>query len=273
MKNIITLMLLLPICSALSGKESSTYANATLDSSNNDRSYIHTQTMLSSKGDSMLQELQYFDGLGMPIQTVLQGISPTKGDLVSTSTYDSMGRISQQWLPLHVQGNNGAFLSNPFNSTVQQYADDAPYEYIEYDHLPESRIILQQGAGEAWIKNSIHTQYITNDTIKELSCISYLINDEGTLIEDGVYEPGELRVIQTTDEDGKSIYTFMDKAGRTILSREMDENKQHDTYHVYDIKGNLCFVLTPMYQENKDLNLYSYQYGYDNQNRCIMKKN
>lgn len=272
MKNIIALMLLLPICSALTGKESSPYATVALDSSNIDRSYIHTQTMLSSKGDSMLQEFQYFDGLGKPAQTVLQSISPAKGDLVSTSTYDSMGRISQQWLPLHVQGNKGGFLSDPFNTTVKQYADNAPYQYIEYDHLPESRIVLQQGAGEAWKKNSVHTQYLMNDTIRPLNCIRYQINNEGTLCEDGIHEPGELRVIQTTDEDGKSIYTFKDKVNRTILSREMDANNQHDTYHVYDIRGNLRFVLTPMYQESKDLNLYSYQYDYDNQNRCIKKK-
>lgn len=53
----------------------------------------------------------------------------------------------------------------------------------------------------------------------------------------------------------------------------MDGSKQYDTYYVYDIKGNLCYVLPPMYQESHDLSLYAYQYSYDNRNHCIMKKN
>lgn len=272
MKNIFALMLLLPICSALSGKENLPFTTTNVDSLNINRSFIHTQTMLSPNADSMLQEFQYFDGLGKPVQTVSQGISPAKGDLVSTSTYDSMGRISKQWLPLHVLGNNGAFLSDPFNSTVKQYADNAPYQYTEYDHLPESRIILQQDAGEAWKKNPVLIHYLTNESNTVLNCIRYQVNDKGTLYEDGVYDPGELRVIQSTDEDGKSSYTFTDKEDRTVLIREMDGTKQHDTHYVYDIKGNLCYVLSPMYQESQDLSLYAYQYSYDNKNRCIMKK-
>lgn len=272
MKNIFALMLLLPICSALSGNENLPFTTTNADSLNVNRSFVHTQTMLSPNADSMLQEFQYFDGLGKPIQTVSQGISPTKGDLISTSAYDSMGRISKKWLPLHAQGNNGAFLSDPFNSTVKQYADNVPYQYTEYDHFPESRIILQQDVGEAWKRNPVHTQYLANDTTSALNCIRYQINDEGTLSEESVYDPGELRVIQTTDEDGKSLYTFIDKEDRTILNREMDGSKQYDTYYVYDIKGNLCYVLPPMYQESHDLSLYAYQYSYDNRNHCIMKK-
>lgn len=102
------------------GNENLPFTTTNADSLNVNRSFVHTQAMLSPNADSMLQEFQYFDGLGKPIQTVSQGISPTKGDLISTSAYDSMGRISKKWLPLHAQGNNGAFLSDPFNSTVKR---------------------------------------------------------------------------------------------------------------------------------------------------------
>ena len=78
MKNIFALMLLLPICSALSGNENLPFTTTNADSLNINRSFVHTQTMLSPNADSMLQEFQYFDGLGKPIQTVSQGISPTK---------------------------------------------------------------------------------------------------------------------------------------------------------------------------------------------------
>ena len=47
MKNIFALMLLLPICSALSGKENLPFTTTNVDSLNINRSFIHTQTMLS----------------------------------------------------------------------------------------------------------------------------------------------------------------------------------------------------------------------------------
>ena len=48
--------------------------------------------------------------------------------------------------------------------------------------------------------------------------------------------------------------------------------EQLDTYFVYDVKGNLCFVLQPMYQTTANLGLYAFQYKYDERNRCIWKK-
>ena len=48
--------------------------------------------------------------------------------------------------------------------------------------------------------------------------------------------------------------------------------QQLDTYYVYDAKGNLCFVLQPMYQTTANLNLYAFQYRYDNRNHYIWKK-
>ena len=56
-----------------------------------------------------------------------------------------------------------------------------------------------------------------------------------------------------------------------ILTRQISNSIPHDTYYVYDIFGNLCFVLPPAYQDNPDLSLYAYQYKYDNRNRCVMK--
>lgn len=74
---------------------------------------------------------------------------------------------------------------------------------------------------------------------------------------------GQLSVIKASDEDGNTSYSFTDKLGHTLLTRQMKEDDTYDTYYVYDDFGNLCFVLQPMYQENTDLNLYAFQYKYD----------
>ena len=67
-------------------------------------------------------------------------------------------------------------------------------------------------------------------------------------------------------------YTFTDKMGHVVLSRQMKGSETHDTYYVYDDKSNLCFVLQPMYQSLANLDLYAFQYKYDGRNRCIWKK-
>ncbi|WP_217928784.1 DUF6443 domain-containing protein [Bacteroides caecimuris] len=271
MKKIFAFILLSSICIVLSGSEHFSAATTMeRDSASFNRSFIHKQTMLSDKGDSMLEEYRYFDGLGKPVQTVWHEISPAKGDLISTFTYDSIGRLSQQWLPLHVVGNNGASVIDPFNAIVKQYADKIPYQHFGYDYSPQSRVVLRQDAGKDWENNPVRMQYFTNDTTTAaLTCTCYQVNDAGDLYDAGVYEPGELWVAQVTDEDGKVSYTFVDKENRTVLTRNADKAEWHDTYYVYDIKGNLRYVLTPMYQEHQDLKRYAYQYGYDSRNRHI----
>ena len=78
--------------------------------------------------------------------------------------------------------------------------------------------------------------------------------------------------MKTTDEDGNASYIFTDKLGHTVLTRQMNGTEQLDTYFAYDAKGNLCFVLQPMYQTTANLSLYAFQYKYDNRNLCIWKK-
>ena len=88
----------------------------------------------------------------------------------------------------------------------------------------------------------------------------------------GYYTSGSLYVVKTTDEDGNISYTFTDKQERTVLTRQMNGTEQLDTYFVYDVKGNLCFVLQPEYQDSAFLDKFAFQYKYDNRNRCIWKK-
>ena len=83
---------------------------------------------------------------------------------------------------------------------------------------------------------------------------------------------GQLSVIKTTDEDLNVSYTFTDEMGHVVLTRQMKGSETHDTYYVYDDKGNLCFVLQPMYQSSTNLDQYAFQYKYDGRNRCIWKK-
>ncbi len=105
-----------------------------------------------------------------------------------------------------------------------------------------------------------------------LSCKYYKVNSSGNLEIEGNYRPASLYVTMQTDEDGNVSYVFTDMRGKQILTRQLSDNISHDTYYIYDDLDNLRFVLSPMYQQKADIDLYAYQYRYDDRGRCIWKK-
>lgn len=86
------------------------------------------------------------------------------------------------------------------------------------------------------------------------------------------YAAGQLYVTKSTDEDNNVGYTFTDKSGHTILTRQISGSQILDTYYVYDGLDNLRYVLQPMYQTNANLNMYAFQYKYMGRQLCIEKK-
>ena len=102
-----------------------------------------------------------------------------------------------------------------------------------------------------------------------LSCKYYKVNSSGNLEIEGNYRPASLYVTMQTDEDGNVSYVFTDMRGKQILTRQLSDNISHDTYYIYDDLDNLRFVLSPMYQQKADIDLYAYQYRYDDRGRCI----
>ena len=121
--------------------------------------------------------------------------------------------------------------------------------------------------------HSVNTDYLGNSTANaQLNCINYSVSSAGALTSNGGCASGQLSVVKTTDEDLNASYTFTDKMGHVVLTRQMKGSETHDTYYVYDDKSNLCFVLQPMYQSSANLDQYAFQYKYDGRNRCIWKK-
>ncbi|MDR1717130.1 MAG: DUF6443 domain-containing protein, partial [Prevotella sp.] len=58
------------------------YAGAVSSVSSN-QNYIQTKTYTASDASRYMETIQYFDGLGRPMQTVQRGITPDGKDLVS----------------------------------------------------------------------------------------------------------------------------------------------------------------------------------------------
>ncbi|MFQ9317668.1 DUF6443 domain-containing protein [Dysgonomonas mossii] len=256
------------------------------------QNYIQTKTYTTDDGSRYMEAIQYFDGLGRPVQTVQRAITPLAADLVTYQEYDSFGREDRSWLPAVAAGNNGAYmpLANYKTSAMATYrsttyntaSDSVAYSRPVYEASPLNRVLEQYAPGADWHKNGkgVKTDYKTNIAGNAtLNCILYIAggtNQSPTLTKNGNYATGQLYVTEVKDEDGHASYEFKDKLGQIVLTRQMEGSTAHDTYYVYNDFGNLCFVLPPRINDEgitqAKLDQLGYQYKYDDRNRCIWKR-
>ncbi|MDR1054413.1 MAG: DUF6443 domain-containing protein, partial [Prevotellaceae bacterium] len=261
-------------------------ANLQAQLTNNELSYIRSRTISSADSSQYLDRIDYFDGLGRPVQSVRKAFSPAGKDLVNLLEYDMAGREVQNWLSAESSLATGASLApDVFKAKAQTaYGDAKPYGYTLYEPSPLNRPLAQFGPGADWHNNgkAVKTAYGTNTSTAELSCAYYTVGNN-TLVKSGDYAPNQLFVTKTTDEDGAAAYEFKNKQEQLLLSRRINGAAMHDTYYVYDDYGNLAYALTPeaasLLAENgawADGNTVmanlAYLYKYDHRNRCIAKK-
>lgn len=231
-----------------------------------------------------VHNIHYFDHLGRPVQEISYKFSPKKQDIVIHHEYDGLGRDSKQWLPVACTNKEaGAFAEQEVVSADARilYADDSAFSYSVYEDSPLNRVIESYGPGQAW-QSSGHSNKNNYRINNVEDCCLFLgvggTRDNPQLLQHGHYLAYELDVIETRDEDGHIKYSFMDKEGQLILSRNVADKDTLDTYYVYDDFGCLCFVLPPKAVDNlvemsQDiLDKYAYQYRYDYRHRCISKK-
>jgi len=258
-----------------------------------DQNSIRTRTYTNNTGSAYIEHIQYFDGLGRPIQTVQVGITPSKKNLVTIQQYDGFDRASRLWQPAVMDNNNaGTYTASAtvIEKAKQTYDNDLkPYSFPAYEYSPLNRITEQYGSGDDWHKNrkGVKTEYLTNiGTTGALSCVLFSVSGTGVstkVVRNNFYGDAQLFVTKTTDEDGNISYQFKDKLGQTALTRQILNGTNVDTYYVYDDFGNLCFVLPPLAADgltngtwdeanSSPVKLYAYIYRYDGRNRCIQKK-
>lgn len=241
--------------------------------------YIRTRKMLNDTGNSYVDDIAYYDGLGRPFQTVRKAVKNgnfVNENLATLQEYDATGREGNSWLPISI-GSSVYLAPAAFKSSAPgKYGNDnRPYSQPKYEASPLNRMLQQYGPGAAWYSagRPVKTEYLANTATSPLDCRHYTVSNPYVLDNgNSYYAAGQLSVVKTTDEDLNVEYSFTDKLGRLVLTRRMKGSEAHDTYYVYNETGNLCFVLQPMYQSSTSLDLYAFQYKYDSRNRCVYKK-
>ncbi|WP_313375702.1 DUF6443 domain-containing protein, partial [Chishuiella sp.] len=251
--------------------------------------YIRTLECLKEDCSKKKEAVVYFDGLGREKQALQVAASPTGKTIVTPFEYDGFGRQAKEFLPFPIASSDNKISSvtdgSSFYSTLT--GDTTPYSEKTFEDSPLNRVLFQAAPGETWKKGADHEigfSYETNTNGEVLRFdVSLDTNYVPTLVENGNYSTGTLYKTVTTDENKQAIQEFKDKEGRVILKRinilkkgELNSSGNHDTYYVYDIYGNLTYVLPPKLIEVKDyknnLDELGYQYQYDEKNRLVEKQ-
>ena len=237
----------------------------------NTRSYVKTSVYVRENTNEGLDNVQYVDGLGRPVQNVQFHVTPNKKNLADRIEYDVMGRKSKIWLPIPTTADyvETADMGNKDG----YYWDTAPFELRAYEPWQKGRRTKSIGPGRAWAEHPSISSFHTNKSSGVLACKKYTVDEAtGTLKEEGLFPSNQLLVQKLTDEDRNEKYVFADAEGRQLLVRRVDGNTYSDVYFVHDLRGNIRYVLQPMYQKQPSIDKFAFRYLYDETNRCIEKQ-
>ncbi|WP_281925867.1 DUF6443 domain-containing protein, partial [Flavobacterium collinsii] len=251
----------------------------------------------------MSQNVTYFDGLGRPIQTIAIGQGGAGQDIITPMEYDAFGRQVKEYLPYpavngsnsypRIDSNTAIGIAKGIYSAAKYDNTPNPFSEKVFEPSPLNRVLKQAAPGASWEMgkgNEIKVDYQTNttaDAVKQYKASTTWEAGLGLydirLTELGIYAEGRLYKTVTYDENSGanpsesagSTVEFKNKEGQVILKRTYNSRDPHDTYYVYDIYGNLTYVLPPKVTgviNDEVLNGLCYQYKYDQRNRLVEKK-
>ncbi|HTN35714.1 MAG TPA: DUF6443 domain-containing protein, partial [Arachidicoccus sp.] len=196
--------------------------------------------------------VEYFDGLGRPLQTVVkQGslvtATLTSADLVSMPLYDGFGRDTGTLLPYPSSTTaNGSFRAdaqsvqpawyNSSNSSSpvagQLESGFNAHSLTFYENSPLNRVLETYAPGGSWVGSSkqplennrhgIKQKYLIN-TVKdsvEMFDVSFpVLGSFGNYTNAGRYEASQLYKNVSVDETGKQVIEFKNQLGQVILKK------------------------------------------------------
>ncbi|TRX62666.1 hypothetical protein FNH22_00805 [Fulvivirga sp. M361] len=225
------------------------------------------------------RKIDYFDGLGRPIQTIMWRASPDGKSIIQPIDYDEFGRVEYNYLP-YVNGTTGLYENtfkgvrdleyesspqfNFYNETEGIASDEAPYSQNIFEPSHLDRTFKQGAPGSAWqpipdqtvtTDKVIHYSYEVNTEADKIFLFGIILATDDLILDDDYFSDGELTKTVTTNEEGHAVVEFVDKLGKTVLKRVQvavnpnmatyTSGEWADTYYVYDDFGDLRYVLPP----------------------------
>ncbi len=234
---------------------------------------IVSRTVLSSDGTWKLVRRVYDNGLGDVVQETESCQGSALPDIVVRHEYDKRRRRTRSWLPVASPSNGGGYVSGATVASLaaSQYSDTAPFTRTEYDGFLTSQPSALHKAGAQWQGNGKKTSVTYSEYVGAGMYTDF--------IEDGciyIFPDVKYLCTRTVDEDGCQRAEYTDVSGRLAIS----ETSEGRTYYIYDVKGDVKFVIPPALSgyvlnsaygvlEDTDamIGKHVYVYRYDSQGR------
>ena len=131
------------------------------------QNYVMKRTMLNTEDSSYIENIQYYDGLGRPFQSVERAakLGTQTGSILATlQEYDTMGRESNAWLPISITGSYVAPSTFKSNAPGNYGSDARPYSQSVYESSPLDRLTESYRPGNAWSNKPAKVEYAVNTT-------------------------------------------------------------------------------------------------------------
>ncbi|WP_345199952.1 RHS repeat domain-containing protein [Chryseobacterium ginsengisoli] len=247
-----------------------------------DHNFVYAKSCLDADCVKKAEAVQYYDGLGRPVQSVAIKATPLKRDVVTPFEYNAVGKLVKDYLPVPQSGtSNGAFYASPFDGVSVAYGSEKIYSEKIYDQVYTNRVKQVVPVGNAWTQKPVNLGYETNigGEVKK-----YIITTDWAegrtdshITVSTPYAANQLMKSSATDEDGNTTVEFKNGEGQTILVRKNDGTQDLDTYYLYNEYGQLAYVIPPMAVGNTApdqtmLDNLCYQYRYDGMGKMVEKK-
>lgn len=275
--------------------------------------YIYTRvfqspmtTVKGIKNNRDVQEsITYFDGLGRPVQNNAIRQGGDASDIITHIEYDGFGRQGKEYLPFSLANTGNTYSrtssQDALNKVLSFYNIDKygktlnPFSEKRFEPSPLNRVLEQAAPGNDWAmsnlkKNTLKSEYQTNISIDAVKLYKVTTSWQAAkglydiaFSNAGTYGEYELYKNVTYDENSGvnpsessgSTIEFKNKEGQIVLKRTYNAGLKHDTYYVYDIYGNLTYVIPPKADNTINqtvLDGLCYQYKYDNKKRLVEKR-
>ncbi|WP_291152102.1 DUF6443 domain-containing protein [Flavobacterium sp. UBA7680] len=234
-----------------------------------------TTTFVNPAADKAQTNITYFDGIGRPVQQIANQYSATGKDIITHIAYDDFGRQVKEYLPYASSQTNLNYMVPYFleSELTNQYktnygvTNSNPFSEKQLESSPLNRVLKQASPGNDWKLGSGHEikmDYQTNSADEVIYYYAVTTWDSSLGVANidlntGTYTANQLFKIVTYDENTSasptetagSVVEFKNKEGQVVLKRTYGtvgtgtSNEKYDTYYVYDVYGNLTYVIPP----------------------------
>jgi len=261
--------------------------------------FTDASTLPAKNTCEVMQQVQYFDGLGRMLQTVqVKGSPQVTKDLVTPFEYDNLGRVKQSYLPYASATADGSYKTSGLTEVVSYYQGSHagvvqtsyPYSVPVYEPSPANRIIEQGFPGSPWqpysgaLSGSGHTQKMAYQVNTAADTVKLWLLSGNSASTSASYAAGQLTKTVSKDENWSSgnagtVEEYKDMEDRVVCKRVWETaSVARSTYYVYDEYNRLRYVIPPKVtvssfnESTTEFGQLIYGYHYDGLGRLIEKK-